>query len=175
MARRRSQNSESSLQECKGPPCPGGRSHTISFISKTTKIFSTEFIDRLVKNSARNHVEKLTVPHFSPTFISRDGDTSDVCPLIMRLVTQSVTQCFPYKNRKWNASEEICIFHPFYWLSKLHVKWRQTICGCSLFQDWWSFINWLILGKLFNCFISVTSFICKTINKWHNQEGCGEN
>ena len=60
-------------------------------------MFSTEFIDRLVKNSARNHVEKLTVPHFSPTFISQDGDTSDVCPL-MRLVTQSVTQCFPYKK-----------------------------------------------------------------------------
>lgn len=62
-------------------------------------MFSTEFIDRLVqKNSARNHVEKLTVPHFSPTFISQDGDTSDVCPLIMRLVTQSVTQVSLYKT-----------------------------------------------------------------------------
>ena len=113
LAGRRSQNSEFSLQECKGPPCPGGRSLTFSFISKTTKIFSTEFIDRLVKNSARNDAEKLTVPHFSPTFISQDGDTA-VCPLIMRLVTQSVTQCFLYKKLKCNSSEEIYIFHLFY-------------------------------------------------------------
>lgn len=123
LARRRSQNSESSLQECKGPPCPGGRSHTISFISKTTKIFSTEFIDRLVKNSARNDVEKLTVPHSSPTFISQDGDTADVCPLIMRLVTQSVTQCFLYKNLKWNSSEEIYIFHLFQVACKMKANY----------------------------------------------------
>lgn len=135
LARRRSQNSEFSLQESKGPQFPGGRSHTINFISKTTKIFSTELIDRLVKNSARNDVEKLTVFHFSLTFISQDGDTA-VCPLIMRLVTQSVTQGFPYKNLKWNSSEEIHIFHLFYWLPKLQVKWRQTICECSLFRDW---------------------------------------
>ena len=47
LAGRRAQNSESNLQECKWSTCPGGRSHPIGFISKTTGIYGIEFTDRL--------------------------------------------------------------------------------------------------------------------------------